>query len=143
MSTLRVAHTGGEFTVSSASSAIPTLRQSPLNLASRNGGGQTKQRAAKAARWESPIRQNLLRDEARLLHQARVDLVVFLQEFHHIGPCEEDRLQRLLLHVVLVFGGLRDLLEQVDIERGLVGRDLAWQEHGAQHQVLHVEAFLL
>ena len=55
----------------------------------------------------------------------------------------EHRLERLLFHVILVFGGLRDLLEQIDIERGLVRRDLAGQKHGAQHQVLHVETLFL
>ena len=72
-----------------------------------------------------------------------VELVVLLEELQHVLAGEEDRLQRLLLHVVLVFGGLRHLLEQVDVERRLLRRHLAGQEHGAQHQVLHVEALLL
>src|SRR5581483_6550083 len=85
----------------------------------------------------------LLSDEARLGHQVLIQGVVLLEELDHVLAGEEDRLQGLLLHVLLVLRGLRELLEEIHVERGLLGRDLPGQEHGAQHQVLHVEAFLL
>src|SRR6267142_4756800 len=54
-------------------------------------------------------------DEARLGHELLMQGFVLLEELHHVLAGEEDRLERLLLHIVLVFRGLRDLLEQVDI----------------------------
>src|SRR3954468_24021877 len=42
----------------------------------------------------------LVGDEARFRHQALVEGVVLLEELQHFLAGEEDRLQRLLLHVV-------------------------------------------
>src|SRR3954469_8077158 len=81
-------------------------------------------------------RGRLLFYEPRFLHQPAVDLVVRLEEVEHLLAAQEDRLQRLLLHVILVLRRLRHLLEEVDVERDDVGRHLARQEHGAQHEVL-------
>src|SRR5712691_732787 len=89
------------------------------------------------------VRPPLSGDETRLGHQLPVERIILLEELQHVLTSEKDRLERLLFHVVLVFGGLRDLLEQIDVERGLVGRDLAGEEQGAQHQILDVEAFFL
>src|SRR5712672_1127755 len=91
----------------------------------------------------SDVDIRLVRDEARFGHQPLVELVVLFQEIQHVLAGKEDGLERLLLHVVLVFGRLRELLEDIDVEGGLLGGDLARQEHGAQHQVLHVDALLL
>src|SRR5450759_4442660 len=55
--------------------------------------------------------QNLFGDEARFGHQALVERIILLQELEHVLASEEDRFQRLLLHVVLVFRGLRHFLE--------------------------------
>src|SRR5258706_1041902 len=84
-----------------------------------------------------------VRYEASFGHQALVELVVLFQEIQHLLAGKEDRLERLLLHVVLLFGRLRQLLEQIDVQGGLLSGDLARQEHGAPHQVLHVDALLL
>src|SRR5258706_12707849 len=77
----------------------------------------------------------LVRDETRFGHQALVERVIFFQELQHVLAGEEDRLESLLFHVVLVFRGLCQLSEQVDIERGLLSGYLAGKEHGPQHQV--------
>ena len=58
-------------------------------------------------------------------------------------PVMNVRLERLLLHVLFVFGGLRHFLEQVDVERLLLASILLRQEERPQHRVLHVEPFLL
>src|SRR6476660_5365685 len=84
----------------------------------------------------------LVRYEAGFRHQALVERIVFLQELQHFLAREENRLQRLLLHVILVFRRFADLLEEINVERRLIGRHLPRQEHGAQHQVLHVDALL-
>src|SRR3954453_14483172 len=71
--------------------------------------GMTKDRGAATA---------LVGDKSCLGHQVLVQRIVLLQELEHVLPSEKDRLERLLLHVVLVFGRLRQLLHQVDVERG-------------------------
>src|SRR5437660_11889583 len=85
----------------------------------------------------------LLRDETGLGHEILVQRVVLFEEREHVLAREEYRFQCLLFHVVLVFRGLRQLLEEVDIKRGLLRCHLARKEHGAEHQILDVQAFFL
>src|SRR4051794_19448442 len=58
----------------------------------------------------------LVGDETRFGHQALVELVVLFQEIQHVLAGKEDGLERLLLHVFLVFGRLREFLEDIDVE---------------------------
>src|SRR5438067_2991565 len=67
-------------------------------------------------------------DESRFAHQVLVQRFVLFEELQHVLSREEHRFQRLLLHVVLVFRSLRQLLEQIDIESRLLRRDLAGKE---------------
>src|SRR5207249_4172824 len=73
------------------------------------------------------------RDEARFGHQLPMQGLILFEKLHHGGTREEDRLQRLLLHVVLELRRLGDALEQLDVERRLLSRYLAGQEQAAQH----------
>src|SRR5882672_1046394 len=77
--------------------------------------------------------------EAGFGHQLLVQGFVLLKKLHHVGAGEEARLQGLLLHIVLVLGGVGDLAEQIEIEGRHVWRDLSGQEDAAQHRVLHIE----
>src|ERR1044071_4984638 len=75
---------------------------------------------------------DLLRDEAGFGHELGVQLVVLFEEVEHLLAGQEAWLERLFCKVARVFGGLRHLLEQVDVERALLRRHLAGQEEGAQ-----------
>src|SRR3954469_1051834 len=97
----------------------------------RSGPGMTAERLTQPSR-KSSARPALVRDKSCLGHQVLVQRVVLLQELEHVRAGEEDRLERLFLHVVLVFGRLRELLHQVDVERGLLRRHLPRKEYGAQ-----------
>src|SRR4051812_32182152 len=90
----------------------------------RSGPGMTAERLTQPSR-KSPTATTLVRDKSCLGHQVLVQRIVLLQELEHVLAGEEDRLERLFLHVVLVFGRLRQLLHQFDIERGLVRRHLS------------------
>src|SRR5215467_10695424 len=102
MSTLRVPTTAWASPV--AGSVSSAIQISKFERRSREGAATTRNCCAAS-----------FRDEARLIHQLRVEGVVLLKEFYHVGPSEEDRLERLLFHVVLEFRRLRDLLEQIDV----------------------------
>src|SRR4051812_47141447 len=126
----------------SASSSTETTTSTIRTLTTASetsAGGVSPAPAPPASDWD--IR--LVRDEAGFGHQALVELVVLFQEIQHVLARKEDRLERLLLHVVLVLRRLRELLEDIDVEGGLFRGHLARQEHGTQHQVLHVDALLL
>src|SRR3954466_13388051 len=98
--------------------------------------GMTKETGA-------PTATTLVRDKSCIGHQVLVQRIVLLQELEHVLAGEEDRLERLFLPVVLVFGRLRQLLLQVDVESGLLSGPLPRKEYGAQHQVLDVETLIL
>src|SRR6187399_1373150 len=128
MLTARVPTTGGD-ELSGASGSSTTISLSGVAIGPVVDGGAPlvtlpRRGEAQAAQVAGP----LLRDEAGFGHQVLVQRVVLLEELHHFFPFEEDRLQRLFFQIVLVLGGLRNLLEQVDIERGLLRRHLARQE---------------
>src|SRR5262249_3724330 len=120
ISTLRLLATAGESSAG-ASTSSTTISSSEPDMSSRSSLG----------------------DEPSLGHQLLVESVVLFEEFRHLRPGEKDRLERLLLHVVFVVGRLYDLLQQIDIECLLLRRYLAGEEHGAQHEILHVETFFL
>src|SRR5436190_2012696 len=94
-----------------AISRLPADRDAALVAEGRDRKRSRQDRRIRSCRQ---ITIGLFRDEARFVHQLRVQLVILFEEFQHILAREEDRLQRLLLHVVLVFRRLRHLLEQVD-----------------------------
>src|SRR6476660_7151451 len=130
MFTLRIPTTGGE-SLAGASTSSTTISLSGVAI----GLVVNEKRAAchPSRRGERRKRRRidgLFCDEARLGHQAGVEFVVLFEELQHIRAGEKARLERLLLKIVLVFGGLRDLPEQIDVERGLVGRHLPRQEEG-------------
>src|SRR5438105_14511253 len=87
-------------------------------------------------------RPGLVRYEAGFRHQPLVQSIVFFQELQHLLASKEDRLERLLFHVILEFRRFADFLEQRHVERRLIASHFSGQEHGAQHQVLHVDSLL-
>src|SRR5437016_12309241 len=69
-------------------------------------------------------RPGLVRYEPGFGHQPLVESIVVFQELQHLLAGEEDRLERLLLHVILEFRRFADFLEQRHIERRLIPRHL-------------------
>src|SRR6478736_5921921 len=61
--------------------------------------GLRSQERARDGPWPVPARVALFRDEARFVHQARIELVVLLEEFQHVLAGEKRRLERLLFEV--------------------------------------------
>src|SRR4029077_9697909 len=100
-----------------------SFRACSANRKSRATRGTCSWIPGPAQRCRPGITIVLLRDEPGFFHQTCVQLVVVLEEFDHVLAGQEDRLERLLFHVVLVLGGLRDLLEQINVEGLLPRRD--------------------
>src|SRR3954471_4001592 len=139
ISTLRLPASGGESSAG-ASGSSTTISLGTSGMGYSPGGAAPA--ASQSGRAHVQVRRSV-GDETCLSHQALVERLVALKELEHVRARQENRLQRLFLHVVFELGRLRDALEEVDVERRLLGRDFAGQEHRAQHLVLHIESFFL
>src|SRR6185436_188794 len=116
---------GSPTTISASGDGMAGVEKSRRTGALSHSGEKAPPSRRAVCRSAMGVRKPSGGHEARLGHQALVERVVLLEEGQHFLSCEEDGLQRLLFHVVLVLRRLRQLLEEIDIERRLVSRDFA------------------
>src|SRR3954447_6142802 len=78
-------------------------------------------------------------EEARFFHQVAVTVLFLLDPLGVFRAAHEGLVEGTVPHQGLPLRRLAHLLEQVDIERHLIGCGVRCHEHAAQHQVLDVE----
>src|SRR5258706_12646315 len=82
-------------------------------------------------------------EELGFLHELPVPRFLAPQPVGVRLALERRRVERALLHELLPFRRLLDLLQEVDVVLGLLPARSARHEDAAQHQVVDIEALLL
>src|SRR4051812_15553178 len=99
--------------------------------------------------WEPALIRALPRgalvagEEFGFLHELLVARFLFRHPVGVLLALERGRVERALLHELLPFGRLLDLVQEIDVVLDLLRRGAAGHEDAAQHQIVDLETLLL